>query len=372
MSLRTDTRQPIKLSSPFRQSLLTIQTWLGLGCLLTILPLFGCDSPSKAEKAQKAEAVAGQTPPTPEVAAKKPQVNSKPTHVAQKIVPISEFRPKDIHCKFDPVEPAYLLGTPIRLSYVLGFRVPHLLKMTWRGTPRALQFQLFDSQGQEINSFSKGIAVDGVPSFKRFELNPNSKVRLMIDLAKEFPLNKPGNYTLQASTVRGEKVASLSFAVIDFQKNNSVVVHSHTVEDVLSKTILESVKTYRLATGVVKDNKKDKLDFLRIDQIVKNKSNEEIPIPEAGLLIPRDAKLVSAELDCLDQLWWILESKGKQTLEIYDLKHHQRRTLIPWTTELLLLDAVEEKFCNRKKLVAGGKCGGVLFSTYTVNLPNPK
>jgi hypothetical protein len=333
-------------------------------CLVILTSFSGCDSRAATE--EEADSKPRAVSKTPEVNHGTANVNSGVDPTNREIMPIADLSAKDIHCEFvGPAEPAYLPGFPIRLPYVLGFRTPQPLKMNFMGNPRALVFTLYNSQGMQVDLHPslKGLTVDAAPPMYHCELLPTFKVKLLVDVAMLFPIDSDGVYTLQVATLRGDRVASASFEVAEFHENRHLVVKPY-----LEPTIQVPQKpgpSYRIATGTAKDIKNGRLGFLKIEQIEKTKS-EEIYLPKFACVIPQGAKLVKADLDCLHQIWWIIESKGKQSLEVYDLRNGCRKTLVPWTTDNLMLDATTARFGDFGKLIVGGRENGVLCSTHTV------
>lgn len=234
--------------------------------------------------------------------------------------------------------------------------------MDFIGNPRALVFTLYNSQGTQVEPSHKGHP-DGMPAIYHGKVLPSFKVKLLVDVARLVPIDSPGVYTLEVATIRGERVTSVSFAVAEFRENRHVVVRPY-LEPTLQVPETPG-PSYRIATGTGKGIDNSTPGFLTIEQI-EGTEPERIYLSKCTCLIPQGAKVVKADLDCLDRIWWILESKGKQTLEVYDVRNGCRKTLVPWTTDRLILDATTARFGFFGKLVVGGPDNGVLFSTHTI------
>lgn len=341
-------------------SLLLNHVTPSLICLVMVTSLSGCDGRSTNKEADSTPRAASTVRESNHEAAKE---NERGDVISHEVIQIADLSAKVIHCEFiDHAEAAYLLGFPIRLTYVLGFRTPQPLQMDFMGNPRALVFTLYNSQGTQVEPSHKGHP-DGMPAIYHCKVLSSFKVKLLVDVAKLFPIDSPGVYTLQVATIRNERVASASFEVAEFRENRHVVVRPYL--EPTQQVPKTPGPSYRIATGTGNGIENSTPGFLTIEQI-EGTEPERIYLPKCAFFIPQGAKVVKADLDCLDRIWWILESKGKQTLEVYDVRNGCRKTLVPWTTDKLILDATTARFGFFGKLIVGGPDNGVFFSTHTI------
>ncbi|MBN2292525.1 MAG: hypothetical protein JXM70_08880 [Pirellulales bacterium] len=269
-------------------------------------------------------------------------------------------------CHFDHIAPVYLLGKPIRLTYVLETVDSVLLRTDDHGNIEATKVILTEPDGNAIEmKLLARIHSDSFQSWSHevLRVTPGKQMRLLLDVTALYDIKTPGKYTISLKDHDGGLLASEYLNVSSFNETKNLTVTS--VFDMWPPLRNKRPPPKcRVTIGSLKSPSKKTLAFLVVEPFSRPKYLTDIR--ETVICnVPVNSEILHAEMDIRNQVWIILKSGNRQALVVFFMETGQKLTLIPWTEDLLEMGATPAA-SGPGKMVIAGRAKSIQHSTFSI------